>query len=67
MLTLVELFGAVFLFIWCGKGDPTCLFKHYTSGHQTIKVSGKMLDEDTHRWTEGYNLFLSKASSILTK
>jgi len=26
MLTLFELFGAVFLFIWCGNGVPTPLF-----------------------------------------
>jgi len=26
MLFLFELFGAVFLFIWCGNGVPTPLF-----------------------------------------
>jgi len=26
MLTLFELFGVAFLFIWCGNGIPTPLF-----------------------------------------
>jgi len=26
MLALFELFGAAFLFIWCGNGIPTSLF-----------------------------------------
>jgi len=30
MLTLFELFGAVFLFIWCKNGVPTPHFQHYT-------------------------------------
>jgi len=33
MLTLFELFGVDFLFIWCGNGVPTPLFLHYTLAH----------------------------------
>jgi len=32
MLTSMEIFGAAFLFIWCGNGVPKPLFQHYTSG-----------------------------------
>ena len=37
MLTLFELFGTVFLFIWCGNGVPTPLFLalHPCSGAHT--------------------------------
>jgi len=30
MLTFFELFGAIFLFIWCGNGVPRSLVQHYT-------------------------------------
>jgi len=35
MLTLFELFGVAFLFIWCGNGIPTLLFLAlgYTLAH----------------------------------